>query len=64
MKKHVSSIHSISKDLPDYKIVKKIGNGMTADVYEAHNQKHGRVSIKAIQSAFYSSTLGAKLIKN
>lgn len=44
--------------------MKKIGSGLTAEVYEAKSKSHGRVSIKIVQPSFYNSKIGSQLIQN
>jgi len=46
----------------DYEIVRKIGSGLTANVFEAKCKKHGKVSIKSIEDSFYKTKIGSQLI--
>lgn len=46
----------------EYEIVRKIGSGLTAHVFEAKSKKHGQVSIKSIEENFYKSKVGYQLI--
>lgn len=44
--------------------MRKIGDGLTANVFEAEHSNHGRVSIKIINNEFAKGKTGSKLIAN
>ena len=64
MKNNRSISQSFSSGFDAVKIVKKIGSGLTAKVYETSHPTHGKTSLKVIEPSFYKTTMGTKLIKN
>lgn len=64
MEKHRSVSEIAPKASNATRLIKKIGSGLSAKVYEIWHPKYGKAAMKVIDPSFCKTKVGCRLIKN